>query len=536
MASRTTTSRTQQLFAHAVNNHSKYGSQSSDEEYSLDDVNKAVEDVQNFYIDTHNEYKQKYSKLLPNQQHTIVAKYLYNRRSNANNNSPTTGVSAATAVTECDTKHSNTKLCQHMHQQKTASSDVSVQTNNDGGAIIKTNNDANGPSPHSIHIQYPPLSTSSKTIPTNNTKADTSSSFDAFTNATQLNYSAIKNDTSISKDNSKLSSPGLWSGSGAAKYRSDTVSGSPKIESRKQKGARASPPRMGTRSTRSKTTTRLHDENNINGTKSPGKKAAVKPPPSEVFSPHKSTTHTLASIPKTCISFDSVAAPKEYNNSSNNTTKHFGNYVFRGYDEELNYQCKESNIVHESEWHDDIDEKDSRIKSEMSHISKGKTPLKSADFSSKDYHERCIEDAERDVDNVDKDQFVIATGEGTKKGDTVCTNCFGRVCCYNCGAFVVSKLTTHASRDKCKTAKRLRKEKGIVGVGPNEKIRLRLALAEKSYPAIKGMFSPIDGSTVKCRCGNTCYLREGKSVDPKELSKHILTKTCQRKRGKVSSS
>ena len=172
MASRTT-SRSQQVFANAVNNHPEYGGRSSGEEHSLDEVNLAVKYVQLFYADTDNDYQQEYSKLLPNQQHAIVAKYLYDRRSNANNNSPTTGVSATTAVAEYDTKHSNTKLCQHMHQQKTASSDVSVQSNNDGDTIIKTNNDANELSPHSIHIQYPPLSTSSKTLPTNNTKADT---------------------------------------------------------------------------------------------------------------------------------------------------------------------------------------------------------------------------------------------------------------------------------------------------------------------------------------------------------------------------
>lgn len=222
-------SRTQQLFANAVNNHPVYGGRSSGEEYSLDKVNLAVKDAQNFYADTHNEYQQKYSKLLPSQQQAIVAKLLYNRRSNANNNSPTTGVSAATAVTENDTKHTNTKLCRHMHQQKTASSDVSVQTNNDGGAIIKTNNDANEPYTHSIHIQCPPLSTSSKTIPTNNTNADTSSIVGDFTNnEIQLEYFANINVTS--NDSSKSLSSGLWRGSGATKHKPAAVSGSSKNE------------------------------------------------------------------------------------------------------------------------------------------------------------------------------------------------------------------------------------------------------------------------------------------------------------------
>jgi len=212
MASRTTTSRTKQLFANAVNNHPVFGVRSG-EEHSLDAVDLAVKDAQNFYANTHNEYQQKYNKLQPSQQHTIVAKLLYNRRSNANNNSPTTAAPATTAVTKHDTKHTNTKLCQHMHHQKTASSDVSVQTNNDGGAIIKTNNDANDPSPHSINIQYPPLTFSK----TNNAKKDTSSIVNSFRNyetQLELEYSADKNDTSTSKDNSKLSSPGLWRGIG----------------------------------------------------------------------------------------------------------------------------------------------------------------------------------------------------------------------------------------------------------------------------------------------------------------------------------
>ena len=235
MASRTT-SRSLQVFANAVNNHPEYGGRSSGEEYSPDDVDLAVKDAQNFYANTHNEYQQKYSKLLPIQQQTIVAKLLYNRRSNANNNSPTTGVSATTAVTKYDTKHNNTKLCQHMHQQKTASSNVSVQTNNDGGAIVKTNNDANEPSPHSIHIQYPPLSTSSKTIPTNNTKADTLSTVGGFTNnEIQLEYFAnYINDASASNDSSKSLSSGLWRGSGTTKHKPAAVSGSFKNESRKQ--------------------------------------------------------------------------------------------------------------------------------------------------------------------------------------------------------------------------------------------------------------------------------------------------------------
>ena len=303
MASRTTTSRTQQVFANAVNNHPVYGGRSSGEEYSLDKVNLAVKDAQNFYLDNNNEYQQEYSKLLPSQQHKIVAKLLYDRRSNANNNSPTTGVSATTTVTENNTKHTNTKLCRHMHQQETASSDVSVQTNNDGGAIVKTNNNANEPSPPSIHIQYPPLSTSSKTIPTNNTKADTLSTVGDFTNnEIQLEYFANINDAaSTSNDSSKSLSSGLWRDSGAAKYKSAAVSGSSKNESRKQKG-RATPPCMGTRSS-----SRTIDENNINGTASPDKKDAVVPQPSKVFSPHQSTTQTSrSSIPKSSLNFDSV--------------------------------------------------------------------------------------------------------------------------------------------------------------------------------------------------------------------------------------
>ena len=219
-----------------------------------------------------------------------------------NSNSPpsaNTTVNTTATVDYENTKYTKlSKSRRHMHQ-KIDSSVVSERTN-DGGAIISSNNDINKPSSQSIH-NHSSQSTSYKTISTYNSKFDTTSTVGkSYTKAPSIfDYSAVVNNgVSSSNDNSKSLSSELESGSGAAKYNSAAVGGSSKTESRKQKEARASPPRMGTRSTRSKTTARLHDENNINGTKSPPKSGAMVPLSDTVLSPHKTTTQTRTSIPK----------------------------------------------------------------------------------------------------------------------------------------------------------------------------------------------------------------------------------------------
>ena len=464
----------------------------------------------------------------------------------------TTANTNATADYE-NTKNANSKSCQHMHQ-KIDSSIVSEQTDY-GSAIIKTNNDTNEPSPQSIHSRSS-QTTSSKT---NNTKFDTLSTVGGFTNYNeiQLEYFSNINDASTSNDsnNSKLLSSGLESVSGATK---SAVSGSSKIESRKQKRA-PSTHRMGTRS-RQTTGTGVEDENNTNGTESPPKSGAVVPLPSKVFSPHKSSNQaSRSSIPKS-LNFDRPKSNKKKasptaavlnNVTSGRSDKELGICTFRGFTDYDIYQCQEKNMKDLSTFPSSIWDKDPLFQIEIGAIARGKTSLASigTGYGDEVRHKRCIKDAEeKHPDIVDLKQFVIASNEGTnkhgnqKRGNTLCTICLNEFCCYTTDSgFSVDRLRSHASSKKCKAAKQLRKEKNIRKGVANEKMRLRLALAEESYPEIKGLYSPIDNSTdkVECRCGTEMKLRDHcvdtRSLDPFGLKQHSRTKTCNEKR-KVSSS
>ena len=239
---------------------------------------------------------------------------------------------------------------------------------------------------------------------------------------------------------------------------------------------------------------------------------------------------------------DTDTATLKDNDICEDSDDDFDDYSFQGYEEVDLHQCQAKNIKPRSSFHRDVIEKCPKVKNELSWLKRGKTALESFD-NDEDYHKRCIKDAEKD-DNVDLKQFVIASNEGTnpKRGNTQCTICFSEVDCYNNDGYKVIILTTHAKRKKCKVAKQVRKKKNIRKGEPNEKMRLRLALAEERYPAIENKFSLIEGSTekVECLCGQEMSLRD-RSVnydvnDPAALATHLKSKSCRDKRSQLSSS